>query len=177
MYKNKNLCKTIITVNIETNFDEVKNIENYISDIIRNDKILKNNNKEFGLNKTIFGQKSKNIEFITLNKETKVYADITEKEFLRIVGVVKNKSYRNEGYQKSLYSNYLKAKSENDTGYIKDVFEKAIQLKKDINTVKRLMKNEKYMKEWKRNMGRISPLKEVKRTGSLKKINLIKNLI
>ena len=80
-------------------------------------------------------------------------------------------------YQGSLYWHFISAKKEKDEGYFHDVLEKIIILQNEIEEIKVLMKNKKFMKEWRRNMGQISPLQLIKHTGNMRQVNYIKSLI
>ncbi len=120
------------------------------------------------------------LQFISLDqnniKNSKIL--ITESEFFKIIGVNKKGIYKNAGkYQESLYDNYKKALKENDKGYISDILIKAIIFKGHENLIKILMKNKEFMKKWHSNCGRISPMTILKNTGSIRKIEIIKELI
>lgn len=168
-------------VDIETTLAEVSNIENYICNILENENFD-------GLNH-LKGQKSTNnaitvkntvAEFVAIDVDSLApYSNlISEKEFLRIVGSNGKTIYKRSGhYQESLFSNYLKAKEEQDKGYIEDVLRKAVVFQHNLKYVKALSKDRKFMHEWRKNFGKISPIFELKNSGSLKKINTVKNLI
>ncbi len=160
--------------------NETDSSEKYISKFMNDSNFeslnyLKNSRKNSGLsaNNLCF---SKNIEFISVNKDiNSVYYNLmSEKEFFKVVEYNNNRhSSKNGKYQKSLYEHYLQAKAEHDSGYINDVLKKAIVLRKNINYVKKLMKNKCFMKKWHKNYGRKSPLSVLKYSGDMTLINII----
>ena len=160
--------------NIEINFEEINTVENFISEIMMEDNFYK-------LNSIIQNEGTEkygyfNAEFITVNRDALApYSNtISEKEFFRIVGVNKTGFSKRSGkYQESLYSHYIRAIAENDNGYILDILNKAIVFENNLNYVKVLMNDKAFMKEWRRNFGKESPLKIFKESGNLKKINII----
>lgn len=165
--------------NIETNLNEITNIENYISQIISEDSFDKldglTNRKS--KNRNYFKYEDKYYDFISLDIDSTQIEEnsISEKEFFKIVESNNKRSYKTAGrYQQSLFSHYMKAKSENDEGYIYDIFRKAIILRKNINKVKKLQKNKLFMKAWRRNFGRINPITELKSSGNMRKIEIIR---
>lgn len=172
---------TTCNIDIETTLAEVSNVENYICSILENENFD-------GLN-YLKGQNSLNAavdikntlaQFVAIDIDSLApYSNlISEKEFFKIVGSNGKTIYKRSGhYQESLLSNYLKAKEEQDKGYIEDVLRKAIVFEYNLTFVKVLSKNKKFMHEWRRNFGKISPMFEFKNSGNLKKINTIKNLI
>lgn len=183
--------KTInIIDNIDVNLEKISGVENYISQILAEDGFYKmnvsRNRKSENLNKKIYKQnikiKDKNneeIEFICLDENSLLpYSNlITEKEFYKIVGVRNKKLLKSCGkYQESLYSNYLEAKKEQDEGYISDILQKAVVFQNNLNYVKTLSKNKKFMKEWRKNFGKETPTKVFKNNGSLRKINIVHEL-
>ncbi len=181
---------TNIIDKIESNIDETSALENYISQILAEDNFYKMNisyNQENeNLNKKVYKQNlkiknksSKDIEFICIDIDALMpYSNlITEKEFYKIVGVRNKKLLKRSGkYQESLYSNYLEAKKECDEGYISDILKKAIVFQNNLNYVKNLTKNKKFMKEWRKNFGKETPSKIFKNSGNLRKINIIHEL-
>ena len=113
------------------------------------------------------------LEFISLNSNL-----ISEKEFFKIIDADKKGVHKKAGkYQESLYWHYISAKKEKDSGYLNDVLKKGITLQKNIEEVEGLIQNRSFMKEWHKNMGKISPLKVLKESGRMKKIYIIKSLI
>lgn len=117
--------------------------------------------------------KLSNLEFISLNSNV-----LSENEFFKIINAGKKGVHKNAGkYQESLYWHYISAKKEKDSGYLNDVLKKGITLQKNIEEVEGLIRNKNFMKEWRKNMGNISPLKVLKESGKMKKIYIIKSLI
>ncbi len=105
---------------------------------------------------------------------TPYYNLMSEKEFFKTVGFSKDRfSIRSGNYQKSLYAHYLQAQSEKDCGYVSDVLKKAIVFRNNIDYVKKLMHNEKFMAKWHCNYGRKSPLSVLKNSGDMTLINII----
>ena len=155
--KNIKVLDTVKTSKISV--QEINNIRDYVSDILENKELkLKNKKNEYS--------------FISVNKE------INEEEFLKIVNAGKRCIHKNAGlYQESLYGKYIEAKKEKDEGYIKDIFEKAIIYRENLNEIKQLHSNNRFMKEWRKNFGKITPESILKRTGKMNYINLIKNSI
>lgn len=169
--------KVAVENNVEINFDEINTVENFISEILVEDNFYKLNS----ILKTEETEKYNyfNAEFITINKDalTPYSNTISEKEFFRIVGVNKSGFSKRSGkYQESLYSHYIRAVAENDTGYISDILNKAIVFENNLNYVKVLMKDKSFMKEWRRNFGKENPINVFKDTGKLRKINIINEL-
>ena len=169
--------KIVIENNTEISFDEVNTVENFISEILVEDNFYK-------LNSIIENEKSEkygyfNAEFITINKEAlEPYSNtISEKEFFKIVGVTKSGFSKRSGkYQESLYSHYIRAVAENDIGYITDILNKAIVFKNNLNYIKVLMNDKSFMREWRKNFGKESPINIFKESGNLRKINIINEL-
>lgn len=172
---------TTCNVDIETTLSEVSNVENYICSILENENFdglnyLKGQNS---LNSTVTINDTI-AQFVAIDVDSLApYSNlISEKEFFRIVGSNGRSVYKRSGhYQESLFSNYLKAQEEQDKGYIEDVLRKAIVFEYNLTYVKALSENKKFMREWRKNFGKISPIFEFKNSGSLKKINTVKNLI
>ncbi len=181
--------KSVKTEDI-TNFDisstEISNVENYISQILFEDNFNKLNNlqnrKSINANDKVLESKFKiesdngNIEFISIDMNSLApYSKImSEEEFYKIIGKTKRGLSKKSGkYQESLYSYYLEAISEKDDGFISDVLSKAVVFENNLNYVKMLMKKKAFMKEWRRNFGKESPIKIFKDSGSLRKINII----
>ncbi len=160
---------------------EVDNkIENYVEDYVC--KILEAEN--FNSLNYLKARKSENKGVIKsgdltfLSVDTSAFApyttSITEKEFLKIVEANIEASYKRSGrYQRHLFAHYKKALELEDNGYIEDVLRKAIDLKQNITYAKVLMKNKKFMKEWRRNFANYTPLAEIKDSGGMRKINII----
>ena len=147
---------------IEADVKEINNINALVADL-EEEKIQITNEKIDIENKTI--------NFISVNRN-----EINEKEFLKIVEANKKHSYKRAGlYQQSLFERYLDAKEMNDDGYIQDIFEKAVELKENFETINKLKENKAFRKEWKKNFGKITPESILKRTGSMRLINIIKN--
>lgn len=176
MRKKSSTCN----VDIEATLAKISNVENYICDILENENFdglnhLKGQNSlnsAVSINNTI-------AQFVAIDVDSLApYSNlITEKEFFRIVGSNGRTIYKRSGhYQESLFSNYLKAREEQDKGYIEDVLRKAIVFEYNLTYVKALSKDRKFMREWRKNFGKISPVFELKNSGNLKKINTIKNL-
>ena len=182
----KSGLETTLNQSIEDNL----NIEKYISEILNNQNFdslnflrmreserTKSVIEEQIINKT---EELETAEFISIDIDAIApYSSlITEKEFFKIVGANGKTIYKRSGkYQESLYSNYLEAKKEKDEGYLVDVLAKAIVLKNNIEYAKTLTKNSKFMKEWRKDFGRITPENEVKNSGTIKRINIIKSRI
>ncbi len=182
----KKSVKTKEKSNIDINSTEINLVENYISQILAENNFnklndiqnQKNNNIEGKDFESIFKIESKNgeIEFITINKNSLApYSTImSEEKFFKIIGKTKKGLSKKSGkYQASLYSFYMKAVSEKDEGFISDVLNKAIVFENNLNYVKMLMKKRTFMREWKKNFGKESPIKIFKDSGSLRKINII----
>ena len=178
--------KTLDISNIETNLDEINTVENYISQILIEDNFNKLNylqnrksqNESSGYFNPSFKIESNNgnLEFISIDMNSFApYSTImSENEFFRIVGLTKKgMSARSGKYQESLYSFYMEALKENDNGFISDILNKARIFENNLNYVKRLMKNKSFMKEWRKNFGKESPITIFKNSGSLRKINII----
>lgn len=176
MKKSETLCG----VDIEASLKETNSLEKYIGSILENENFNSLNYLQVqkGTNNRL--RIVDNAETITINIDSLApYSTlITEKEFFRIVGASPNRIYKNSGlYQEKLYGRYLEAKSLEDKGYIEDVLRMAIVLENNIKFVKTLMADRRFMKEWRKNYGSLSPLFELKNTGKLKKINRIQNII
>lgn len=170
--------------NTVCSIDEISGVENYIEEILNNTNFDNLNfltaQKSKNQNIKIKSGINENSEFISINSNSMFpYARlISEKEFLKIVGAGKKGIHKKSGYyQESLYSNYMEAKKECDEGYISDVLSKAILLRNNINYAKLLMKNRKFMKEWRNNFGNETPLSDVKNSGSIRRITIIKSRI
>lgn len=170
--------------NVQTDFNEISNIENFISKILgeenfdklnhlKNDKNITNRNK-------FNNEVNSSLEFISIDSNSiKPYLNlISEKEFFKIVGASKKGLKKTSGkYQESLYSHYIQALAENDEGYISDVLKKAMILRENINETEELMKNEVFRKKWKENFETMDPVYVLKNTGSMKRINVIRRSI
>ena len=57
--------------------------------------------------------------------------------------------------------------------YILDILNKAIVFENNLNYVKVLMNDKSFMKAWRRNFGKESPINIFKESGNLRKINII----
>lgn len=170
------------TTLVEREFDT--KIENYVENYVC--KILEAENFN-GLN-YLRARKSTNnniirsgdYEFISV--DTSAFApystNISEKEFLKIVEANIEEPHKRSGrYQRHLFSNYKRAVELEDNGYIEDTLKKAIELKQNMTYAKVLMKNKRFMKEWRRNFANYTPLAELKDSGRMRKINIILNRI
>ena len=172
--------ETLYSVDIETSLNETNSLERYIGSILENENFNSLNYLQVQRNKTNSDRIIDNAEIITINIDALApYSTlITEREFFKIVGASPNRIYKNSGlYQEKLYGKYLEAKSLEDKGYIEDVLRMAIVLENNIKFVKTLMSDRRFMREWRKNYGSLSPLFELKNTGKLKKINRIQNII
>ena len=173
--------KTLCKLNIEEKLEETNSIEKYIGDVLELDNFnglnyLKNNN----VSKDYKVEGLEDAEFVSVDIDALApYSiSITEKEFFKIVGANKNSIGKRSGlYQESLYGKYLEAKALKDKGYLTDVLKRAIVLENNMKLVKILMRNKKFMSEWRKNMGEISPMFELKNSGSLNKINIIRSMV
>ena len=150
---------------------ELNNMENYIADVLEQssfEHLIKP--KETPKAKDIL----KNAEFISVNEEV----ILTEEEFFNIVDVKNRRISSNAGrYQRSLYSHYMQSKREKDEGYRRDVLLKARTLRNNLKEVEELMRNEAFMNEWRNSVGKISPLRDLKENGRMRKINIVRSYI
>lgn len=179
--------KTICNLEMETSLEEANSIEKYIDASLEMDNFNSLNYmqiQELGGNGISICNRETNTvhqaEFITIDIDSLApYSTlITEKEFYRIVGATKKSIGKRSGlYQEKLYARYKEAKAEEDKGYIEDVLRKAIVLENNFKFVKCLMADKRFMKEWRKCYGKQNPLFELKNSGSLRKINFVKNLI
>ncbi len=178
--------KTVFDVSID--FNEVNAVENIISKILDEDNFNKLNNLQNNQNSSYFNinsglkivENNENIEFIAVDKDNIApYSQIiSEKEFFKIVGrTKKGLSKRSGKYQESLYEFYIKAVQEADNGFISDVLNKAVIFNNNLNYVKSLTKNKKFMSEWRKNFGKETPVNIFKNSGNLRKINIINERI
>ena len=182
MTEKKKKTKVIeLNKDVETSLNEITNIENYISQIISEDNFNKLNNltvKE-NKNKKYFKYEENYYDFIALDIDSleKYNNTLSEKEFFKIVEANEKRNYKRAGiYQQSLYSHYKQAKKEKDEGYIKDILRKAIIFKNNMNKTKQLETNKKFMKEWRKNVGRINPTTLLKTTGKMRQIEIIQEM-
>lgn len=153
--------------NIETSLDEITNIEEYISQIVESGDFYKLNSDS-----ALKNEDEKVYNFISVATIT-----INDEEFFTIVEADGKKCKKSAGlYQQSLFSRYMQAKDENDPGYIRDIFEKAVEYRNNLERIKELKKNKNFMNEWRQNVGRINPESELKNTGSMRKIHIIESL-
>ncbi|MBQ4122394.1 hypothetical protein IJD44_01530 [bacterium] len=158
--------------NIETSLDEITNMEEYISQIVGNGNFYNLNKEETPQNTIVVREEEKSFGFISVVANT-----ISEEEFLAIVDADGKRCKRSAGlYQQSLFSRYMAAKKEEDYGYIQDIFEKAVELRDNLERVTELKKNKSFMKEWRQNVGRVNPESELKNSGSMRKIHIIESL-
>ncbi|MBE7704228.1 MAG: hypothetical protein E7Z90_00280 [Cyanobacteria bacterium SIG29] len=176
--KNK---KTVCEIDIETSLNEVNNLENYIGNFLDNENFSKLNYLSDEEERQSINIDDTTAEFVSIDIDSLApYSKlITEKEFFKIVGSSNGKTINKRSglYQESLFGHYLEAKALKDEGYIEDVLKKAVILKYNESYVKSLMNSKKFMKEWRKNFGNFSPLKELRQSGNLRKINTIKNSI
>ena len=176
--------KVGLDITLNKNIEKDLNIESYIGEILDNTNFdslnfLRIHESEKN-RKLIEANGLENAEFISVDIDSIVpYSSmITEKEFFKIVGANAKTIYKRSGkYQESLYSNYLEAKMEQDKGYIVDVLAKAITLRNNIEYAESLTKDVKFMREWRRNFGKETPVNDVKNSGSLRRINIVKERI
>lgn len=173
--------KLAIRNNEEIGLNEVNTVENFISEMLLDDNFYRLNSmiKTEETETYSYFKPVENMDFISINQDALApYSNtISEQEFFRIVGVKKTGFSKRSGkYQESLYSHYIQAVAENDTGYISDILNKAMIFENNLNYVKTLMKNRNFMKEWRRNFGKESPLNVFKHSGELRKINIINEL-
>lgn len=158
---------------IEASLSEINGVQNYLSYVLDNDeKEINNKISEFELvNSFVIEQNGYNF-ISTTKKDSRRF---TEKDFLKIIGVSKNGlSARSGLYQEHLYGMYIEAKNANDTRYINDIFNKAIEFNKNLEIVKSLKEDTSFMKKWRSFFGNISPVQVFKNSGSMKNINIVK---
>ena len=170
--------KTALASSIELGLDEVNTVENFISELLTEDNFYRLNSafKNEGNASYNYYNTDGSIAYITINKDgIAPYSNtISEKDFFRIVGVNKTGFSKKSGkYQESLYSHYIRAVAENDSGYLSDTLNKAIVFENNLNYVKMLTKDKSFMKEWRKNFGKENPLSVFKQSGSLRKINIV----
>ena len=180
----KRRSKTLIFNNIDVNINAIKEVQTLISDAFYDKTFNKMNymyNSSLNSNtepQIMLSAINGNLEFISVNKNSLApYSNILEEEeFFKIVGKVKNGISKKSGkYQEHLYGLYLKAKEENDNGFISDILNKAVVFRNNLNYVKTLSKNKLFMKEWRKNFGNESPVYIFKNMGNLKLINIVKD--
>ncbi len=175
---------------VELDLSSINSVENIISKILAEDSFNKLNylqtRKSTNENETLFKpdfkvlKNGKDIEFVSINTNSLApYAKIiSENEFYKIIGVTKKGLSKRSGrYQESLYGHYNQAVKEKDEGYISDILTKAVVFNNNLNYVKSLTKNKKFMKEWRRNLGKESPVSIFKNSGNLRTINIIKESV
>lgn len=166
--------------NVDTCLNEIVNVENLISDIVKDDAFDKLTQSQERQSLDLVRTRADVIDFDFVALDFSTLFDtvsITESDFLRIVGANKSRIYKNSGaYQERLYSNYLQALEEQDLGYLKDVFEKAAKLRDNIIAARALMLNRNFKREWRKNFGNISPVAVLRATGSMRQINIIWSL-
>ena len=173
---------------VELELNNTNNVENIISRILAEDNFNRlnylQNKKGANESKSLFKTDIKifnneeNLEFVTVNNNSLApYAQImNEKEFFKIMGCTKKGLSKRSGkYQESLYGYYNEAVAAKDEGYISDILTKAVVFENNLNYVKSLMKNKRFMKEWRKNFGKESPVTIFKNSGNLRKINIVKN--
>ena len=175
-----------IIPNEVVDYGENSNVESLIPDvyshnIFHSSDYMKSSSLSNAVKSNLYlSNKNGRIEFISVdNDAVPPYSTIlSEKEFFNIVGVVKRGISKKSGkYQESLYSYYLQAKKEKDIGYISDILNKAVIFRNNLNYIKTLQNKKAFMKEWRKNFGKISPAEHFKNTGSLRMINIIKESI
>lgn len=175
---NKKTVKEVSVLNVKNDIEadlyEIADVEQYISQIVETKEFyqfekIKNYTEN---NSSIVEENTNSYEFVSVNTET-----ITKEEFFEIVESNEKRNFATAGlYQQSLFGRYLEAVKENDQGYIQDIFEKAVDFRDNMERIKQLRKNSNFMKEWRQNVGRTSPESELKRTGSMRKINIIEQM-
>ncbi len=170
--------KLLEFTNIEISFDDVSSVQRMLSETFYDDSFNKINymnikkNSDMNLPKLKLSNQNGSLEFISINKNKA--NSISEEEFFEIIGVTtKGISKRSGKYQEKLYGLYLVAKSKNDKGFMKDIFDKAIVFKNNLNYVKMLTQKPLFRKNWRKNYGNISPVKMFKDTGNLRIFNII----
>lgn len=162
---------------IEAELSEITAVDSFINSILKEDNFEALNTLTLNRRENVNNLFQSQFNFISTDIDSLNNDLITEREFFEIVECSENRVYKRAGrYQEMLYGHYMQAKREEDQGYIRDVLNKAIALKNNIIEVKMLMKNKRYMKEWRKNIGDISPLEELKNSGDMRKLNLIKDL-
>lgn len=172
--------------NIEANLNEFNNIEKLLPNIFMEENFNRLNYLQstktdftFKTNISIIDNEEK-IDFVSVNSSSLApFARILEKErFLKIVGATKKGISKRSGkYQESLYGYYLCALKENDEGFLSDILNKAVIFENNLNFVKALMRSKSFMKVWRKNFGKESPLHIFKNTGNLRKINMVRERI
>lgn len=181
MGKKIEIADTSLNKKLKMNIKEINSLEAFINDSMEKTdfSLLNKMIKDEEVSLCINLEKTTG-EFISLERENfEPYVNtISEKEFFRIVGYKNNKLSKRSGrYQEFLLEMYLAAKKENDLGYMQDVLTKAMAFENNLNYTKILSKNKRFLREWKENIDEFTPLSEIKNTGNLKKINLIRNRI
>lgn len=190
MSKKKSNKELLVNENIALNINELNNMEDYISKILSEESfnrinILQNNenirtNNLSSINLDNNNALNTNYEFISIDFDSlSPYKNlISENEFFKIVQFKNGKISNSTGlYQESLYGHYIEAKENQDEGYISDVLNKAVIFQNNLNYVKTLTKDTSFMEEWKKDFGQLSPINDFKHSGSLRKINIIKERI
>lgn len=181
MGKKNTFVEMGLNENLKMNIKELNSLETFINkameqtDFSQLNKLIKEDELAICIN-----LEKTTGEFVSLDRENiQPYANtISEKEFYKIIGYRNNKLSKRSGhYQEILLEKYLEAKKENDFGYIQDILTKAMSLENNINYAKFISKNKRFIREWKDNITDCTPLDEVKNTGSIKKINTIRNRI
>lgn len=171
--------------NIEATLNELNKSDEYIpvimEDNYRRVNLTQNLSENYEFKKTFSLKLDKvNLEFISVNSNSMApFANIiNENDFLKIVGATKKGISKRSGrYQESLYGYYLRALNESDEGFLSDVLNKAVIFDNNLKYVKSLMKNKIFMKEWRRNFRKETPVNIFKNNGNLKSINMIKERI
>ncbi len=172
--------------NIEASLNEFNNIETLLPNIFMEENFnrlnyLQQKNTEFTFKTKIsIIDNEEQIEFVSVNSNslTPFTKIISKEKFLKIVGATKKGISKRSGkYQESLYGYYLCALKENDEGYLSDILNKAVIYENNSKFIKALMRNKGFMKEWRRNFGKETPLNTFKNCGNLRKINMIRERI
>lgn len=181
MGKKIEITNTSLNKKLKMNIKEINSLESFINEAMEKAdfNLLNKMIKDEEVNLCINLEKTTG-EFISLERENiEPYANtISEKEFYKIVGYSNNKLSKRSGrFQEILLEKYLEAKNANDLGYMQDILTKAMAFENNLNYTKILSKNKRFLREWKENIDEFTPLAEVKNTGNLKKINIIRNRI
>lgn len=166
------------TTLVEREFDtKIENyVENYVCKILEaeNFNTLNYLRARRSENKNII--RSGDMTFLSIDTDALApySTNISEKEFLKIVEANIEKPHKRSGrYQRHLFSHYKKALELEDNGYIEDTLKKAIELRQNITYARVLMRNKRFMKEWRRNFANYTPIAELKDSGRMRKINII----
>ena len=77
-------------------------------------------------------------------------------------------------YQEYLYAHYLEAIKEQDEGYLSDVLTKAMEFQSNLKYVKSLMKNKRFVEEWRKDFRDETALEIFKHKGNLRIVNIVR---